>query len=172
MVIAKYAGQEGREGPDNTANFWREKTATKPRTKSQLPARPGTLSLSHMSYLNQVLKLGLNLLKREPLMQLYARVGGCHANSRAPAMGCCSIPPPHSTQVFWVLLLVKHKRTGALSTYLDIKFCILPSISFLLVPAQTHFRFRWQFLVLQAPQIKHFHCIFELSLVQNSAHND
>lgn len=29
MVIAKYAGQEGREGPDNTANFWREKNSNK-----------------------------------------------------------------------------------------------------------------------------------------------
>lgn len=50
-----------------------------------------------MSYLHRVVELGLNLLKRESLMQQYDTVGCCHP--ARPRVAQCSLQLPSSPQL-------------------------------------------------------------------------
>lgn len=64
-----------------------------------------------MSYLHRVVELGLNLLKRESLMQQYDTVGCCHP--ARPRVAQCSLQLPSSPQLSELLgfAFVKKKHT-------------------------------------------------------------
>lgn len=66
-----------REGTDQTTlqTFGEKKQQQTQELKKSSASKARHTQLSHVSYLNQVLRLGLNLSKRESLMQQHDRAG-------------------------------------------------------------------------------------------------
>lgn len=95
-----------RKGPDNTANFWREKTATKPRTEKSAASKARHIQLVTQVLPEPGLEAGIESVKERITHAMVWQSWLLPAHLGR----CCSSPLLHSTQGFGVCSCSKTSR--------------------------------------------------------------